>query len=477
MTGFDVDVFVIGSGGAGLAAAVAAKEAGAGRVLVAESEGVIGGSSRLSGGVFMAAGSRAQQADGVQDSIEDFWYDYLRWNNYDVDLAPVRTLVENAGATVDWLEGHGAKFSTRLIYASTERNKRGHNSVGGGQTIINAMQSAAKRLGVDIALGQRVDRLLVEDGKVVGAAAGEDEIRAKATVVATGGFGANFDLVAKYTPSVWFEGWSWYIGADGARGDALAWAEQVGAQLTGYDHCLRTLAPRFFPHKLNEAFQPSWSILLTRDGRRFFDESMPYAVVDERINHVGNQAFMVFDDAAMHPPAELADRYRSPYRQNWPDRDEFRPKNYVPDLVEEMVRQGRMFAGDTIEDAAKQAGLDPQVVAGELARYNRHVAGGVDRDYFKPEQFLLPITTAPYYIVEVRPCTINWTAYGLRIDGAARVLHKNGTEIGGLYAAGECTGGVLGGTYVGSGNSIANSYTIGRVAGTEAARYAAAIAG
>ena len=136
-----------------------------------------------------------------------------------------------------------------------------------------------------------------------------------------------------------------------------------------------------------------------------------------------------------------------------------------------------MFAGDTIEDVATQARLDPEVVAGELARYNRHVAEGVDRDYFKPEEFLLPIATPPYYLAEVRPCTINWTAYGLRIDGTARVLHKNGTEIGGLYAAGECTGGVLGGAYVGSGNSIANSYTIGRVAGTEAANYAAAIAG
>ncbi|OOL33478.1 oxidoreductase [Rhodococcus rhodochrous] len=477
MADFDVDVFVIGSGGAGLAAAVAAREAGAERVMICESESVVGGSSRLSGGLFMAAGSRAQQADGIEDDVDTFLYDYLHWNNYDVDLGPVKTLVENAGATVDWLEGHGVEFADRLIYTSTERNKRGHIPLGGGQAIVDAMHTVAKRLGIDIAIGQRVDRLLVEDRKVVGAAVGDDEIRAKAVVVATGGFGANNERVAKYTPSVWYEGWSWYIGAEGARGDALDFAEAIGAQLTGFDHCLRTLAPNFAPNKLNEAFQPGWCMLVTEDGHRFLDESMPYAVVDERINHVGNRAFMIFDNAAMHPPAELADRYRSPYRQNWPDRDEFRPKNYVPDLVEEMVQKGRMFAGDTVEDAAAHAGLNPGVVAGAVARYNRMCAEGVDHDYLKPTKFLLPISTGPYYIAEVRPCTVNWTAYGFRIDDTARVLHQNGTEIQGLYAAGECTGGVLGGAYVGSGNSIANSYTIGRVAGSEAAIYAASVEG
>jgi len=475
MSDAEIDVVVIGSGAAGLAAAVAAKEAGAGWVVVSESEGVVGGSSRLSGGVVMGAGTRAQKADGVEDDVETFLYDYLHWNNYDVDLGPVTTLVRESGRTIDWLEDHGAKFSDRLIYTSTERNKRGH-SIGGGQTLIDALHGSARRLGVDIAVGQRVSRLLMEDGRVVGVAVGDDEIRAKTVVVATGGFGANFERVAKFTPSVWYEGWSWYIGADGARGDALDFADAIGAQLTGYDHCLRTLAPKFLPNKLNEAFQPSWSILVTKEGRRFFDESMPYAVVDERIGHVGNQAFLIFDDAAMHPPAELADRYRSPYRQNWPDRDEFRPRNYVPDLVEEMVKQGRMFAGETIEEVAAKAGLDPAVVAGELARYNRMCAEGKDRDYLKPEQFLLPIETAPYYIAEVRPCTINWTAYGFRIDDSARVLHQDGTEIEGLYAAGECTGGVLGGAYVGSGNSLANSFTIGRVAGTQAAAYAGGVA-
>jgi fumarate reductase flavoprotein subunit len=465
---------VVGSGAAGLAAAVAAHEHGARRALVAESEGVVGGSSRLSGGVVMGSGSRLQKAAGIEDDADTFFHDYLVLNRYDVELGPVRSFTRRAGETIDWLEDHGVAFSSGLIYAGVELNKRGHCVRGGGQGIIDALHSYCRRNGIDIALGQRISRLLTEGGKVVGAAAGQDTITASAVVFATGGFGANPEKLAQYFPSGWYEGWSWYIGADGARGDALDIGEQIGAQIIGWDHGLRTLAPNFAPLNLNEAFQPGWSVLLDPAGRRFVDESLPYGIMDQRIRAVGDKAFMMFDDTAMRPSAELADSYRSPYRQNWPDRDPFRPKNYVADLVDDMVAKGRMFRADTIAGLAAAADLDTRVVVDELARYNRLVAAGEDRDQLKPARFLLPISQPPYYIAEVRPCTVNWTGYGLRIDAEGRVLHEDGTEIEGLFAAGECTGGVLGGAYVGSGNSLGNSCTMGRVAGETAAAYTGA---
>ena len=258
------------------------------------------------------------------------------------------------------------------------------------------------------------------------------------------------------------------FGADGARGDAIDMGHEVGAQIIGHDHGLRTLAPNFMPNKLNEAFQPSWAVMLDSNGRRFCDESLPYGIVDARIRAVGDRAFMIFDDAAMRPSPELAESYRSPYRQNWPGRPDFRPKNYVADLVDEMVGKGRMYQADTPAGLAAAAGLPEQVVVAELARYNRLCAAGEDVDQQKPARFLLPIEKAPLYIAEVRPCTVNWTGYGLRIDRQARVLREDGTEIGGLFAAGECTGGVLGPAYVGSGNSLGNSCTMGRIAGESA---------
>lgn len=469
----DYDVLVIGSGAAGLCAAVAAREQGAERILVAESEGVVGGSSRLSGGIVMAAESRLQKEAGIQDSVEDLLHDYLTFNQHGAEIGPVTTLARRSGQTVDWLQEHGVPLAVELIKSGVERGKRGHAVQGGGQSLVDALHRYCRENGIEIALGRRVERLLVRDGAVYGIAAGDENVTARSVVVATGGFGADLEKVAEYTPSVYWDGWTWYIGAEGARGDALALAADVGAQLAGHGNVLRTLAPNFFPHKLNEAYQPGWAVMVDPQGRRFMNESALYAVVDQRYHHIGDRGFMIFDDAAMHPPAELADRYRSPYTQVFPGREPFRPKNYQPDLVDEMVGKGRMFKADTVAELAAAAGLPEDVLTAQIERYNRFCATGDDRDYGKPTEFLLPISTAPYYIAEVRPCTVNWTAYGMRIDAECRVLHENGTEIPGLFAAGECTGGVLGRAYVGSGNSLANSCVMGRTAGEVAARNAA----
>jgi succinate dehydrogenase/fumarate reductase flavoprotein subunit len=82
------------------------------------------------------------------------------------------------------------------------------------------------------------------------------------------------------------------------------------------------------------------------------------------------------------------------------------------------------------------------------------------------------VTTAPFYAAEMKPSTVCFTAYGLRIDRDARVLNNASTPIAGLFAAGECVGGVVGAQYVGSGNSYANVTVFGRIAGESAARHA-----
>ncbi len=467
----DFDVVVIGSGAAGLSAAVTAHEQGAQRILVAESEGVVGGSSRLAGGIVMAAESRLQKEAGIQDSVDDLLHDYLTFNQYGAQIGPVRTLLRRSGDTIDWLQEHGVPFAPELIKAGIERNRRGHAVLGGGQALVDSLHRYCRNNGIEIALGRRVDRLLVRDGAVHGIAVGDDEVTAGSVVIATGGFGADLEKVAQFMPSAYEEGWTWYIGADGSRGDAIAMAAEVGAQLTGRDNGLRTVGPKFLPNKLNEAYQPGWGVMVDPQGRRFMDESSLYALVDQHYHHIGDRGFMIFDEAAMRPPAELADRYRSPYPLQFPGREPFRPRNYQPDLVDEMVAKGRMFTADTVAGLAAAVGLSEDVLTGEIERYNRFCETGGDRDFGKPAEYLLPVSTAPYYIAEVRPCTVNLTAYGLRIDANSQVVHESGTEIQGLYAAGECTGGVLA-RYTGSGNALANACVMGRNAGESAARHA-----
>ena len=169
----DVDVVVIGSGIAGLAAAHSAWESGLKRVLIAESEGVVGGSSRLSGGIVMGAPTRYQKAAGIQDSADMLFHDYMSLNQWMVEAGVIRNYCDEAGPAVDWMGDLGVAFHDELIFGGGEIVPRCHCAVNGGQGIIDSLHAKAREREIDIALGQRIDRLIVEDGRVAGVAVGE----------------------------------------------------------------------------------------------------------------------------------------------------------------------------------------------------------------------------------------------------------------------------------------------------------------
>jgi fumarate reductase flavoprotein subunit len=464
----DVDVVVLGSGAAGLTAALSAREAGAERVLVSEASEVVGGSSRLSGGIVMGAGSSLQRAAGIEDSGADMFAEYLQLQRWDVPAGPIRRFAERSGATIDWLAGHGVPFFDRQIFGGDERKPRSHCVDGGGQALVDALRRACEVAGVDIALGRRVDRLMVhQNGRVVGAAVAGDELTAGAVVLATGGFGASRALLEKYFPSAWDAERTWYIGHDGALGDAIGLGAQVGAQLTGVDRGLRTLGPgRSF---INEAFLPGWTVLLDGTGRRFADETAPYGILDGLVRTRGNRAIVLLDEACLRPPADLMARYAECYKQVWPNHPPFRPRHYRPEIMETLLADGRAHAAADPIKLAVALGLDATVLAGEFARYNAHADAGHDADFGKKAQFLLPLRTPPFYAVPVWPVTVNVTGAGLRVDDRARVLGADGQPVAGLFAAGECVGGLLGPVYMGSGNSLGLALGVGRIAGEEAA--------
>ena len=294
---FDVDVLVVGSGVAGLSAALSANEAGAASVLVAEAEGVVGGSSRLSGGLIMGAGTRYQAKLGIDDDADALFHDYLQVNRWNVDTAVVRRLCATAGIVVEWLGDLGVEYHDQLVVGGDETVARVHVPVGNGQAVIDVLHRHCRERDIDIALGQRVDRLLVDDGRVLGIAVGGDTITARAVVLATGGFGASPEKLAEHFPSASATEWTWYIGADGSRGDAFDLGAQVGAQVTGYDHGLRLLDVGF--DHVYEAFLPGWLVLVNGLGHRFVAETAPYGVLDFLTRQQGDRVFVVFDDAAL----------------------------------------------------------------------------------------------------------------------------------------------------------------------------------
>jgi fumarate reductase flavoprotein subunit len=463
----DVDVLVVGSGAAGLSAALAARQAGAERVLVAEAEGIVGGSSRLSGGLMMGADTRYQRAQGIEDSPAALFHDYMTLNQWKVETAVVERLTQRAGAAVEWLGDLGVEFYDQLVFGGDETVPRVHCPIGRGQAVVDVLYRHCREAGVEFALGQRVDRLLVEDGSVVGIAVGDDEITAGAVVIASGGFGADEDKRREFFPAVYDTGWSYYIGADGSRGDALDFTRAVNAQVTGFNRGLRLLHTDF--DLMYEAYLPGWLVLVNREGRRFCDETAPYGIMDGLLQEQGDSAFAVFDHATLVDATELG---AARYKQSIPGSTKKQSPHWNLDIIEMMLTEGKVHREDSVGDLADVIGVPAENLQATVDRVNELVTLREDRDYLKDPKFLEPIATGPFYAVEVRPATCCFTACGLRINREAEVLDESGRVIPGLLAAGEVTGGVIGPRYVGSGNSYGNCVTMGRIAGQSAAGHA-----
>jgi fumarate reductase flavoprotein subunit len=468
MAAFDVDVLVIGSGIAGLTAALAAHQAGNRRILVAEAESVVGGSSRLSAGILLCPGSRYQREAALDDDANAFFRDYMALNQWDLDVSVVRRYASEAGPTVDWLGDLGVAFHDELVRSGEEPVPRGICAVDNGQGIIDVLHRRCRERGIDIALGCRVNRLVRDASGVRGAAADDDELSAASVVIAAGGFGADPAKLAELYPSASACGdWTWYMGAASSRGDGIELGRSVGADLAGRDRGLRLLHANFV--RIQEAHLPSWLVVVDSQGRRFLDETAPYGLLDSLVRTRHDVVFAIFDRLALSSdPVLRSATYRRPQNPGRPPRTS---SNWSPDTLNEMARSGRIKAGNTFAELAVALGLPADRLTGTLERYNTGAASGID-DFGKEARFLRPLEHPPFYGAEVRPATGALTATGLRIDRDARVLDVNGRVIPGLWAAGESAGGVLGRVYVGGGNSLSASATMGRVAGASAASWA-----
>ena len=469
MSDYDFDVIVVGSGAAGLSAALAASEDGA-TVLVVESQGIVGGSSRLSGGLMMGAGTRYQKALGIEDSPEALFHDYMTLNQWKVESAVVERLTQRAGAAVEWLGDLGVEFYDEMVFGGDETVPRVHCPIGRGQAVVDVLHARCRERGVEFALGQRIDRLIVEHGAVRGVAVGDDSITAGAVVVASGGFGANEEKRRELFPSVFDTEWSYYIGADGAQGDALDFTRDVDAQITGFNRGLRLMHTDF--DKMYEAYIPGWLILVNRDGRRFCNETAPYGIMDGLLSEQGDVAFAIFDHTRLVEATELG---VARYKQSIPGSTKRQSPHWNLDIIEMMIKEGKVHVADSVGQLASSIGVPAQHLQATVDRTNELHELHEDIDYLKDPKFLEPITDGPVYGVEVRPATCCFTACGLRIDREGQVLDSAGRPIAGLFAAGEVAGGVIGPRYVGSGNSYGNCVTMGRVAGQSAAAVSASV--
>ncbi|WP_225883293.1 FAD-dependent oxidoreductase [Sphingomonas aliaeris] len=461
----DFDVIIVGGGGAGLSAAIEATEAGA-SCIVLEADTKLGGATALSAGVFYAANTSVQREAGIADDTADAMFEYvMAVNQWAVKPDIFRIICDESGPTIEWLRGLGTRFPPQfLVKSGVESVARGHSSEGAGGGIADALINKAGALGIETALDTRVERLLVEDGRVVGVRAGGMDLRAPVIIVTTGGFGNSATMREKHFPSAAQHGeWTWAVHdpAPFILGDGLTMGEQVGAAIVGHDTGL--VLPTSGVGKFVEAFLPPWVMLVNEEGRRFVPEVAAYTICGYLINEQTNaHAYAIFDEPTLIEASNDVS-YLDPYNSGlatptWEER-----------TIRSRLTEGKVFSAPALEALGEQCGVDGVALAETARRYNEDIAEGIDRQYFKKAKKLFPVANAPFYAVEVRAAIIGVTGAGLDVDRECRVLDGEGRTIPGLYAAGEVLGVIHGRRYAGGGLSIGPAVILGRKAGQNAA--------
>lgn len=436
------DVVVIGSGGAGLAAAIEATDAGK-EVIVVEKMPLVGGNTLRATGGINAAGTSSQEALEIEDSVEIHYNDTMQ-GGYEVNIPELVELFTNEAAdAVEWLIGLGADLSdVGRLGGST--NNRSHRPTGGapvGAHLVEVLQSNAVERNVTILTETTAIEILAEDNNVTGILAldkdnNEFTITANAVIIATGGFGSNTTMLTEYDSSL--DGFG-STNQAGSTGDGIEMATNVGAALVDMEE-IQT-HPTVVPengHMITEAVRGNGAIIVNRNGERFVNEISTRDVVSEAIlAQEGQTAFLLFDESVRESLS----------------------------AIEGYVNMGITLEGETVADLAEELGVDAETLEATLENYNGFVATGEDTD-FEREDMPRSLESANFYAIEIAPA-VHHTMGGLRIDTRAQVLTADNTPINGLYAAGEVTGGVHGGNRLG-GNALSDIIVFGRTAGKSA---------
>ena len=492
----DADVVVVGAGGAGMTAAITAAAEGK-SVVILESQSMVGGNSvRATGG--MNAGKTVYQDEnefgesaGVEKTLKTAAEKYAdnetitalaktvseQWAAYQAnptgyfdsvelmeldtmiggkginDPELVETLCANSADAIDWLDEHGITLHNVSSFggASVKRIHRPVNAEGKtvsvGSYMIPLLQENCEKAGVKMMLDTTATEILTDaNGAAVGVkatgASGETvTVNAKAVVLATGGFGANLDMVVKYKPEL--KGFM-TTNAPGIQGQGIEMAQAIGAATVDMDQIqIHPTVEANTAALITEGLRGDGAILINEEGQRFIDEVGTRDVVSAaEIAQTGSYSWLVVDQA-------MAD---------------------ASSVIQGYIKKGYTVTGATYEELGKAMGVDAAAFAETMEKWNGCVEAKNDPDFGRTS-FANPLNTAPYYAVKVT-AGVHHTMGGLKINANTEVLNEKGEVIPGLFAAGEVTGGVHGANRLG-GNAVADFTVFGRIAGAAASDYAA----
>ena len=489
-----VDVVVVGAGGAGMTAAITATDAGK-KVIVVESQPIAGGNSVRSTGGMNAAKTPYQdknefkEAAGVEKTLataaEKFadnetitalaatvksqwdayqanpqgYFDSVELMELDTMIGGkgknnpelVKALAENSADAIEWLASIGAEVKNVGAFggASVKRIHRPVNADGKvtavGAYIVPILEKNLQDRNVQFLFDTTANEIIMKDGKAVGIkGTGKDghkvTINAKSVVIATGGFGANAEMVEKYKPEL--KGFA-TTNAEGAQGQGIDMATAVGAATVDMNqiqiHPTVHIEEDGNAHLITEGLRGDGAILVNAEGKRFYDEvSTRDKVSAAIIEQTDKSAWLVVDQAMVDKSAVIAG----------------------------YIKSGYTVTGATYEELAKAMGVDEATFVSTMNTWNQAVEAKSDAEFGRTS-FANPLTTAPYYAIKITPA-VHHTMGGIVINPKAEVLNEKGEAISGLYAAGEVTGGVHGANRLG-GNAVADFVVFGRISGQSAA--------
>lgn len=457
---YDADVAVIGAGGAGLVAAVAAAQTGA-KVIVLEKIDINGGSTNVSEGALNAVDPERQEKQGIEDSVATHYA--ATWEGGHKTGTPelIGYLVHNALDSVHWLEKLGVRFKDTIGSATGSLGQRSHYPyTPSGNTYIRTLVEQCGKLGVTILHGCDATELLTESGAVAGVKAvrpdgQEVSVNAKSVVIATGGFGANVEYRQEVNTGVWSDVvLDSTIGCTNinpcAQGEGLKLAEAVGAELVGLSDI--QLHPCGTPGTgLMEDIRTSGRnrIFVNEAGERFVNEGAARDTLCKAIFAQTNSTYWVVVNKLRYPDTTTPDANGA--------------------TIENMVATGHVTAADTVEELAAATGMDAAKLQASIDAYNAVVAGEAEDElgFVANNTADAQMTEGPWYACRKVP-TVHHTMGGIRVNLSSQAVDADGNPVAGLYAAGEVTGGTHGENRLG-GNAIADCVTFGRNAGVQAA--------
>lgn len=441
------DVIIIGSGGAGMTAAIEAKDAGMNPVILEKMPIAGGNTSKASAGL-NASETSVEKAQGVTDSNDKFYEETLKGGGGTNDKELLRYFVDHSAAAVDWLAQNDIVLDnlTTTGGMSVSRTHRPHDGSAVGAYLVKGLEENISKRDIPVFVNSDVTKINEKDGKVSGVEVkieGETkQVDSKAVVVTTGGFGANQKMIAKYRPDL-----KDYVttNAAGSTGDGIEMISALGGALVDMDKI--QIHPTVFQktgYLVSESIRGEGAILVNKEGKRFYNEMDTRDKVSAaELKQDGKYAYAVFGEGTK-------DKVKA---------------------VDQYISKDMVVEADNVEELAKKLEIKPEELNATVTKWNKAVADKKDSEFGRTTGMTNDIS-GKVYAIKVAP-GIHHTMAGVKINTQTQVLKEDGQPIKGLYAAGEVTGGLHGGNRIG-GNAVADIIIFGRQAGQESAKYAKA---